>query len=396
MDVGSGAGVPNGAELTAVGARSGPTTTAAYVILLVLAVLDAAAYSIIAPVGPTIAAQTGAGPSLIGLLVAGFPLGIVFGFVLAGAGIRRQRYQLVLLTSLGLLAVGSIAFALSDGLGAYFVARVVMGLGSGGLWMGITFSVMDRWPGEEYLCMSRIFAAYSVGGLVGPALGAIGGARDPFLAYFALVAGASLLVPLMGPSSKRRVFASDRTMLRLPSFWAASAGILFAVLALGVMEGVLPLHLAAQLSQAQIGLLYAGISIVVASSAGAASRFGPRSVLLTATAFVVSGVAVVGAAETVPAWIVGLAVAGVGIGMANTGSIGVLLAGVPAGRSVTAIVVWSQVGIVGYLLGPLVGGTVAQVLGYPMLGAVLFLAALPVVLLGLRFARSATSPNSRP
>ena len=48
-----------------------------------------------------------------------------------------------------------------------------MGFGSGGLWTGITFATLGRWPGQEYLCMSRVFAAYSVGGLLGPAIGAI-------------------------------------------------------------------------------------------------------------------------------------------------------------------------------------------------------------------------------
>ena len=35
--------------------------------------------------------------------------------------------------------------------------------------------------------MSRVFAAYAVGGLVGPALGALGGVHGPFLAYLVLL-----------------------------------------------------------------------------------------------------------------------------------------------------------------------------------------------------------------
>ena len=48
-----------------------------------------------------------------------------------------------------------------------------MGVGSGGIWIGVTFDTLERWPGQEYLCMSRVFAAYSVGGLIGPALGVV-------------------------------------------------------------------------------------------------------------------------------------------------------------------------------------------------------------------------------
>lgn len=363
-------------------------STFAYVALLALGVVDAAAYSVIAPVAPTLAAQTGAGPGLIGLLVATFPAGIVIGFALAGSAIRRQRYSALLVLSLGLLAAGSLGFATSSSLPGYFVARFVMGLGSGGLWMGVTFSTLQRWPGQEYLCMSRIFAAYSVGGLVGPAIGALGGVREPFLVYLALVCLAAVLVVAMPPSSHHPAFGSDRSALRLPAFRVAAAGILFAVLALGVVEGVLPLHLAARLGQAQIGLLYAAMSLVVAVSAALASRFPARAMLHGATGPVVIGIGLAAATGAVPLWIVGLAVGGLGIGMANTGSIGVLLQGVPTERSVTAIIAWSQVGIVGYLLGPLVGGTVAQATGFGLLGVVLLAAAIPVLALGISMGRS--------
>jgi len=362
-------------------------STFAYVALLALGVLDAAAYSVIAPVAPTLAAQTGAGPGLIGLLVATFPAGIVIGFALAGSAIRRGRYSTLLLLSLGLLAAGSLSFAASSSLPGYFVARFVMGLGSGGLWMGVTFSTLQRWPGQEYLCMSRIFAAYSVGGLLGPAIGALGGVREPFLVYLALVGLAAVLVVAMPPSRRHPAFGSDRSALRSPAFRVASAGILFAVLALGIVEGVLPLHLAARLDQAQIGLLYAAMSLVVAVSAALASRFPPRAMLLGAHGLVVLGIGLAAATGAVPLWIVGLAIGGLGIGMANTGSIGVLLQGVPTERSITAIIAWSQVGIVGYLLGPLVGGTVAQVGGFGLLGVVLLAAAVPVLALGVSLGR---------
>src|SRR3972149_1821272 len=183
--------------------------TFAYVALLALGVLDAAAYSVIAPVAPTLAAQTGTGPGLIGLLVATFPAGTGLGFAPAGSAIprqgysaplllsprpaaappragrapRRQPYSALLLLPLGLLAAGSLGFAASSSLPGYSMARFVMGLGSGGLWMGGTFSTLQRWPGQAYLCMSRIFAAYSAGGLVGPATGALRGGRGALLAY---------------------------------------------------------------------------------------------------------------------------------------------------------------------------------------------------------------------
>ena len=198
----------------------------AYPGLLALGAIDAAAYSIIAPVAPQIAEGTGVGPAVIGLLVATFPLAMIGGFVAAARIVERGLTQWLLLVSLLIVAAGTLGFVFGDGLGAYFAARVLMGLGSGGLWMGVTFSTLERWPGEEYLCMSRVFAAYSVGGLIGPGLGAIGGVRGPFLAYLCVVAAAVLLTLLLREPTRRRPFRSDRSALRIPGFWLASAGVL--------------------------------------------------------------------------------------------------------------------------------------------------------------------------
>jgi MFS family permease len=357
----------------------------AYVVLLVISAVDAAGYSIIAPVGPAIARSTGVGPGMIGVLVATFPLGIMAGFVVAAAGVKRGRTSAVLLLSLVMIAAGSLGFVFGSSLGAYFIARLVMGLGSGGVWIGVTFNTLARWPGQEYRCMSRIFAAYSVGGLIGPAFGALGGIARPFAAFGLVVLGCAALAGVMGGSAGTSSgFGSDRSALLLPGFWLASVGNLFAYLALGIIEGVLPIHFGSKLSQAGIGIFYALMSVVVAACAAFAARFSPRRALLSAIALIVIGIAVAGSSSVVPAWVTALVIAGAGFGLAVTGSIGVLLEGVPTERIVTAMVVWSQIGIVGYFLGPLVGGFVAESVGFQALGIVPLLGTIPVVLLALR------------
>lgn len=200
----------------------------AYPLLLALGALDATGYSVMAPVVPSIAETTGTGPAAIGLLVGSFSLAMLAGFAAAGWGVRHGQSLAVLVVSLGLVAAGSLGFVLGDGLPVYFAARIVMGFGSGGVWIAITFNTLERWPGQEYLCMSRIFAAYSVGGLLGPALGATGGVGTPFLVYLALVLSAIPLALVLGEPPERRAFGSSRSALRLPGFVLASAGVLFA------------------------------------------------------------------------------------------------------------------------------------------------------------------------
>ncbi len=360
----------------------------AYPALLALSALDAVGYSVIAPVAPAISRATGAGPALIGALVAAFPAGILIGFPLAGRAVQRRKPPTVIALSLALMGLGCMGFVLGDGLSAYFPARLLMGIGSGGLWIGITFGTLERWPGQEYLCMSRIFAAYSIGSLIGPALGAIGGVRGPFLAYLGLVCAGLVLVRLMGPSPEHRPFRSDRSALRLPGFWLSSAGIAFAILALGTVEGVLPLHLAERLSQGEIGALYVGMSLAVAAGATAAGRFRPRVMLLGAIVTSVAGLSLVGATDALPLWIAALFLVGIGVGIGETGSMGLLLDAVSTERIVTAMVVWSQLSMVGYLAGPLVGGAVVQALGFAALGAVPFAAGVGLLVLAQRASRA--------
>jgi MFS family permease len=345
-------------------------TRAAYPLLLALGALDATGYSVIVPVAPAIAAATGAGPATIGALVASFPAGMVAGFALAGWAMRRRSPRIVLVGSLGLVAFGALGFVLADSLAVYFVARALMGLGSGGIWIGVTFDTLERWPGQEYLCMSRVFAAYSVGGLVGPALGVFGGIRGPFLAYLVLLVLALPAVWFVAEAPTRREFRGDRTVLQTRPFWMACAAILFAVLALGVLEGVLPLHLAERLTQAQIGALYVGASLVVAMSATASGGRRPRPLVFAAILVSIAGISLAGLAADVPLWILAVGLAGLGIGLGNTGSLGLLVEAVPIERIVTVMVVWSQIGIVGYLLGPLAGGLVADGPGYAYVGLV--------------------------
>lgn len=365
----------------AAGATRSPSRSRAYPVILALSALDAAGYSVIAPVLPAIARHTGAGPASIGALAATFPLGVIIGYPFAAGWIKRRSAESLLPASALVVAAGALPFMLSDELGLYFLGRLVMGLGSGGLWMGIAYSTLERWPGCEYVCMSRVFAAYSAGALLGPAFGAIGGIRAPFAAYLGIALLGAVAVFAMEPPGSRRTFRADRSALRSPGFAVATAGIAFAVLALGVVDGVLPLHLGTGLAQRGIAALFIGVAVIHAAGATLAARFPPRRALGLSALLVVAGVAVAGASDTALAWFASLAVAGVGVGFGETGSVGILLGSVPAERGVTAMVVWSQVGIVGYLAGPLAGGLVAETLGFAWIGLVPLASAVVLVAL---------------
>ena len=115
-------------------------------------------------------------------------------------------------------------------------------------------------------------------------------------------------------------------------------------------------------------MVYGGVALLVAAVAAAAARLAPRIDVVAATVLITGGLSVAGGVASVGVWLVALIVAGAGIGLGNTGSIGILLDAVPSERIVSAMVVWSQIGIAGYLLGPLLGGAVVELLGFGALG----------------------------
>ena len=214
--------------------------------------------------------------------------------------------------------------------------------------------------------MSRIFAAYSVGGLIGPALGAFGGIRGPFLAYLASCCGAAA-----------RLWSASRRPARVRGRprRAANARLLGRV-------GRDPVRrararrargraAAAPRRASQPGADRGALRRRLAGrrgQCGAAGGARPRPLVFAAVVLAVAGIALAGWSPDVPLWLLALLLAAVGIGLANTGSLGLLVEAVPVERIVTAMVVWSQIGIVGYLLGPLAGGLVADGPGYASSG----------------------------
>jgi MFS family permease len=362
----------------------------AYLVLLGLGALDAAGYSIIAPVVPEIQEATAAGPAILGALVACFAVGQMLGYPLGGRGIERRHAVWVLAGSLALVVLGDLGFVVGEGLGVWFPARLVQGIGAGGLWMGISFAVIERFPGQEFPRLTGVLAAYGAGAIAGPAMGAAGGIRTPFLIHLALVLVLALALTQVGAPRERFAFRSDRAALRTPGFMLASAGILLVALALGTFDGPLPLHFAELLDQAEIGALYVACAVVAAVCATVGGRLAPRPTLAVATVLIPVAVAVAGLTESVAVWVLAAVLLGIGLGIGEAGALGVLLRSIGIERIVLAMVIWSQVWAVGYLAGPAAAGGIAEAFGFGAIGLVPCAAALLVAAVFLR------APLARP
>ena len=361
----------------------------AFAILLGLAALDAAGYSVIAPVGPEISEQTGAGPLAIGALVGVFAAGQALGFWAGGAVVARRGARTAIVASLALVALGCTGFVALDGLGAWFPARALMGLGSGGLWIAIVLGTIERFRGEEYRRLTSILGAYAVGAVAGPAFGALDGVHAPFGAFLALTLCGLALAACLTPAREPTTLGSDGAAMRTTGFLFASGGILAIAVGYGIVEGPLTLHLGELLGQGELAALYVAAAIVTGVAAVAAGSLAPRPLVGVGAVLLAAGIAFAGATNDVVLWLPAVALAALGIGLGECGALGVLLEAVGTARIVTALVVWSQVWSLGYLAGPVVGGLVAEVAGYAALGVVPAVAALAVVATSRRAAAAA-------
>ena len=229
----------------------------------------------IAPVVPEIAEPTGAGPGLIGALVAMFAVGQLVGFPLAGRGDpAASRAPFVLGVSLALMIVGDLGFVLGDTLACTSRPGSSRESAPAGFWMGVAFAVLERFPGRAAAAERRARRLFrrrrSSGPPWAPSAASEGRSSSTSCSW------CWVRLWRCFPSGRRasaRSSRPDRAALRRRGFWLASAGILMVALGYGALDGPLPLHFAELLSQAEI----AGLYVVGALVLGACRRAGRRA-----------------------------------------------------------------------------------------------------------------------
>src|SRR5918992_41773 len=136
-------------------------------------------------------------------------------------------------------------------------------------------SSASSWPPSRSGKSSATRSRAAGSSVVGPALGAAGGIRAPFLIHLVLMLAVGSGLLFLGAPRARISYQSDWKTLRSAGFWLASAGILMVALTLGTFDGPLPIHFSELLSQSEIGALYVVTAVIAAGCAALARRFRP-------------------------------------------------------------------------------------------------------------------------
>ncbi len=263
---------------------------ASAVSLALVMFVEALGYGMVAPTLPFLARQAGAGVERIGFLVGlyaavGLVVSIPFGLLAHRFG-RRS----LILVGLGCLTVASVAFIWAPTYPWLVTARFAQGVGATAIWVGSLTVVADLSPsGSLGKALSFITGAWSLGFVVGPALGGLGSVRFPFILYAGL-SGAAFLAALIalpetGRPGVRTTLPGVLAILRRPAVRASAAATFSLAFFYGTIEAFVPLIIAARgVGRVRIGLLFtiAGLPAIVLPLiiCGLADRYGDRRVIV--------------------------------------------------------------------------------------------------------------------
>ncbi len=387
---------PDGAG-TSTRELGGPLSAIA---LAVTMFLEALGYGIVAPTLPFLARRYGAEEAGIGLLVGLYAaIGLV---IIVPMGMLANRFgrRPVILFGLAGLTVASVGFVLAPTFPWLVAARLAQGVGGIAIWVGALTMAGDLSPDAKMgRSMSWIAGSWSLGFVIGPALGGLGEVQTPFLIYallsgVAFVAGLRIL-PESGRPAAPTTLGGIVRVLRIPSVLGSAAATFALAFCYGAYEAFLPLMIhEVGIERLGIGLLFAvgGLpSIALPRISGyLADRMGDVRPIIFGFAFA----AVLNACflllfRTIPLWLLFLLVGMVEVCI-DVPTVALLNRGLNRDDRVIASSSHIYAFSAGFFLGPALGGLLLSSNG----GYGRLFALLTAVMIGTIVAIIATRTNS--
>ena len=356
--------------------------------LLFLAVLvDLVGFGIVLPLLPIYARDFGADGAQVGLLVAVYSL-VQLGMAPLWGRIsdRIGRRPVIVLGLLGSSAA-YVVFAQADSLAMLFASRIVGGIGGSTIPVAQAYIADVTDPSRRAGNMGLIGAAFGLGFVIGPALGAFlagassGSPAAPGYAAAGLCLANALAALAWLPESRTRAPGGSAAPTPRFSLGAALrdaaasrqirlvlAGYLCITMGFSALQPTLSLLALERFGMGarQAGLLFALLGVVSAVVQGGlvrrvTPRTGERLLLLGSAAPFVAGLLVVGWSPSPGALLAGLALIGIGYGGAVPSVLALLSRAAHPERQGAALGVGQSVGSLARVAGPLLAGSLFDV-----------------------------------
>ena len=383
------------------------TKTSKFALLLIFftVFIDLIGFGIIIPLLPTFAEHFGAGGFLVGLLVMSYSLMQFFFTPFWGRLSDNVGRRPILLISLTASAAGYLIWGFAGSLWMLFLSRMVAGFGNANIAVAQAYIADVTTPENRAKGMGLVGAAFGLGFVLGPALGALCVGKGAIHIAGFLAAGFSILDLVLTffflPEPERRSQAGHERFVMRPEFYwqvltnerlRVSLAIFFiSTFAFANMEATLVLLTEHKygFTVQQNGLMFAYIGLIMVFVQGGligrlSKRFGEQKLIFFGSLLVVLGL--LGTpASTAPLVLYGaLALLALGSGM-NTPANQSMLSKLAPAEDVGGIMgVGQSLSTLGRILGPLAGGAAFQYFGMQspyFVGAAAMIAACVLSLL---------------
>jgi len=387
------------------------------VVLFLTVFVSLIGFGIIIPLLPFYAQTFGASPTTIGLLFASFSVAQFIAAPVLGELSDRWGRRPILIFSLLGTVVSFALLAMAHSITMLFVARIVDGLSGGNITTARAY-IADVTPVEDRAKRyGLIGAAFGLGFIFGPALGALFAHISytaPIWAAAAISAIAALLAFLWLPEPERHVSEGEA-----PPWWRALGDLMSRPELRSILVVDLGYWFTFSVYQTTFALfgqrrfgwdaphigyilaIFATFGVLVqVSVVGRVSRaFGDRHTLVTGLGLAALGLAGAALARTVPLFIVALAPAALGMGLASPTLLSLISTSVPRGEQGLAQGAAGALESLGRTAGPVFGNSMLQHFGEGSAygaGALVLLATMAIAATTATAPPWAASPPSPP
>lgn len=356
-----------------------------------------AGLTLVAPILPLYALEFGVSYTAAGALITGFAIARLLFSVIGGVAGDRWGARKVTVFGTTLLAISSVTAALAPNYGVLLASRFIEGIGSA-IFATTAFQYLLQVTPKERL--GRATAAFQTGLLVGVAIGPfvggflaeLGDFRTPFWAYAVLAGIVAVLawffiedLPSRGTSA-RQVFAMAGQLMRSRAYLALMlVGFSMMFMRGGARVTLLPLYAEQSLGfgAGDIGILLSVSALTNLLIVNPAGRFvdnvGRKPVAMIGLTTAAIATAGYGLFESFTGLLIVSLVFGVTSGLASIAPPTMVGDLAPEGAEGSAVGVYRMSGDLGFVIGPLVLGAIADTgaftAGFFLTGAVMLLAA---------------------
>jgi MFS family permease len=386
-------------------------------VLSAVAFCVALGFGIVAPAIPIFAQDFGVTPFWATAVVSVFALMRLVGALPAGWLVDRTGERTTLIVGLTIVAVSSAAAGLATTFPLLLALRGVGGLGSAMFTVSaLALLLRVAAPEQRGRAAAAFQGGFLLGGIVGPALGGIVlgiSIRLPFFVYAATLGAAVVVVivtmsrthlldaPTKGdaaaaaPDEGARWQQLRRALRDRAYVTALSVNLGNGFASFGLRSAIVPLFVVGplMLDKAWAGYGALASALVQAPLLSRAGRTtdtkGRRIALMIGTGVTGIGFVVLATWETLPGYLVAMAVLGAGAAFLGSGPsavVGDITGGRREGPIVATFQMMSDVGAV---VGPLIAGAIVTATGSYTLGF-----TIGAVVLGITFVMSATMPET--